>query len=72
MPVVDELTSSHHEDCDGRFRNRAYADDELNQQVTGCCGSSACCNPTSGCHRFMALILMCLIGFGESVWFLVS
>lgn len=64
MPAVDELTSSHHEDIEGRVRNRAYADDELDQQVSGC-GSSACCNPSSGCHRFMALILMCLIGFGE-------
>lgn len=65
MPAIDELTSSHHEDAEGRQRrSRPFADDELDQQVTGC-GGSACCNPSSGCHRFIALILMCLIGFGE-------
>lgn len=37
-------------------------DDELSQ---GGCGTSACCNPSSAMHRFMALILMCLVGFGS-------
>lgn len=43
---------------------RQSDDDELSQRATGC-GASACCNPSSAIHRFMALILMCLVGFGK-------
>lgn len=66
MPVADELTAPiiHSDDEDHARTRRSFADDELDQQLTGC-GASACCNPTSSCHRFIALILMCLIGFGE-------
>lgn len=39
-------------------------DNELDPQPTGC-GASACCNPSSGFHRFLALIFMCLLGFGK-------
>lgn len=39
-------------------------DDELMEELTGC-AATACCNPTSGLHRFIALIFMCLVGFGE-------
>jgi hypothetical protein len=44
-------------------------DDDVNdldfaEEPTGC-GSSALCNPASSLHRFMALIFMCLLGFGE-------
>lgn len=34
-------------------------DNELTEPPTGCC------NPSSGHHRFQALILMCLLGFGN-------
>lgn len=40
------------------------ADDELAEPLTGC-ASTACCNPSSTLHRFIALIFMCLLGFGE-------
>uniref|UniRef100_A0A1I8Q429 Lysosomal dipeptide transporter MFSD1 n=1 Tax=Stomoxys calcitrans TaxID=35570 RepID=A0A1I8Q429_STOCA len=39
-------------------------DNELDPELTGC-GASACCNPSRGFHRFLALIFMCLLGFGS-------
>lgn len=39
-------------------------DNELDPELTGC-GASACCNPASPVHRFIALIFMCLLGFGS-------
>ena len=39
-------------------------EDELSEQLTGC-GASPLCNPTHKCHRFIALMLMCLLGFGS-------
>lgn len=39
-------------------------DDELAEPLTGC-AATACCNPTASLHRFIALIFMCLLGFGE-------
>ncbi|XP_055859252.1 major facilitator superfamily domain-containing protein 1 [Episyrphus balteatus] len=39
-------------------------DNELDPAPTGC-GASMCCNPSSGLHRFIALIFMCLLGFGS-------
>lgn len=69
MPVDDELTTPmlQNDDDERPHRQRSYADDELDRQVTGC-GASVCCNPSSGVHRFMALILMCLVGFGKCIW----
>ena len=43
---------------------RSARDNEMDPQAT-CCGGSACCNPSSGIHRFSALIFMCLLGFGN-------
>lgn len=28
---------------------------------------SACCNPSHSLHRFMALLFMCLLGFGKFI-----
>lgn len=39
-------------------------DNELDEPLTGC-GATACCNPSHGVHRFIALIFMCLLGFGS-------
>lgn len=39
-------------------------DNELDTQ-TDCCSKLAICDPKSRFHRFLALILMCLLGFGE-------
>lgn len=39
-------------------------DNELDTQAD-CCSKLACCDPKSTFHRFLALILMCLLGFGE-------
>lgn len=65
MAVDDELSTPilHHDDND--HHRHVYSDDELNE-VTGC--GASCCNPSSRCHRFLALILMCLVGFGKILW----
>lgn len=63
MGVDDELsTPILHNDEDDHRNRRTYNDDELDASngIGGCC-----CNPSSGCHRFIALILMCLVGFGR-------
>lgn len=39
-------------------------DNELDLQ-SDCFGASAWCDPRSTLHRFLALILMCLLGFGK-------
>lgn len=36
-------------------------DDEENVS----CADVGCCNPQNRCHRFIALIFMCLMGFGK-------
>lgn len=62
MGVDDELSIPilHSDDEVGRNR-RTFNDDELDA-ASGC--GTMCCNPSSTCHRFIALILMCLVGFG--------
>lgn len=63
MAVDDELsTPILHSDGEATNR-RTFRDDELEHGASGCV--ACCCNPTSSCHRFIALILMCLVGFGE-------
>lgn len=59
----DELSRPILQDEDGNG-GRSDSENELEEQLVGC-GASACCNPSSTCHRFMALILMCLVGFGK-------
>ncbi|XP_055371867.1 major facilitator superfamily domain-containing protein 1 [Condylostylus longicornis] len=44
--------------------NYHQTDNELDPELTGC-GATACCNPFSKVHRFIALIFMCLLGFGS-------
>lgn len=39
-------------------------DNELDVQID-CCSRLTLCDPRSKFHRFLALILMCLLGFGE-------
>lgn len=63
MAVDDELsTPMLHSDEEMDRSRRRYTDDELDGAV-GC--GAICCSPTSRCHRFIALILMCLVGFGK-------
>ncbi|XP_069677136.1 lysosomal dipeptide transporter MFSD1-like isoform X1 [Periplaneta americana] len=38
--------------------------DEEGEELTGC-AARACCNPNHALHRFMALLFMCLLGFGS-------
>ncbi|XP_058816315.1 major facilitator superfamily domain-containing protein 1-like [Topomyia yanbarensis] len=64
-PILEQDTDN--EDPPNGLRGRILHqsdDDELRQEQPGC-GSSVCCNPTSALHRFIALILMCLVGFGS-------
>ena len=57
-----QLIDSDEENSHGRRQT----DNELDPEDTRCCVLS-CCNPTSKVHRFIALIFMCLLGFGESL-----
>lgn len=74
MPMDDELSrpmlQSEDEENVHQNGNSSGNDMELTEQLTGC-GASVCCNPSSKCHRFLALILMCLVGFGKCKWFIV-
>uniref|UniRef100_A0A1L8DE70 Lysosomal dipeptide transporter MFSD1 n=2 Tax=Nyssomyia neivai TaxID=330878 RepID=A0A1L8DE70_9DIPT len=45
-------------------RPEGSEDNELDEELTGC-AASPCCNPSHTCHRFIALIFMCLLGFGS-------
>ena len=40
-------------------------DSQISTELTGC-GASALCDPRRMPHRFIALILMCLLGFGST------
>ncbi|XP_055546057.1 major facilitator superfamily domain-containing protein 1-like isoform X2 [Wyeomyia smithii] len=64
-PILQPDTDSEDPPAPGGSILRQSDDDELSQRGLSGCGSSACCNPTSFLHRFMALILMCLVGFGS-------
>lgn len=55
LPIVDREQTN---------RRSIPQDNELDPQPTGC-GASMCCNPTHTVHRFIALIFMCLLGFGS-------
>lgn len=63
MGVDDELSTPilHSDEDEERQIRRTYNDDELD---AGNDIGGFCCNPSSACHRFIALILMCLVGFG--------
>lgn len=65
MGVDDELSTPILHSDDEERNHRTFNDDELNRE-TGC---TACCNPSSGCHRFIAMILMCLVGFGNVLFY---
>jgi hypothetical protein len=43
---------------DNNDEDGGYQDDELEM-------SRMCCNPSKGWYRFVALIFMCLVGFGR-------
>lgn len=58
----DELSRPIMEDTDYQSGNQI--DNELDPELTGC-GATACCNPSHSVHRFIALIFMCLLGFGS-------
>lgn len=62
---VDEMSRPIvEEDDDNYITPSQQIDNELDPELTGCCASS-CCNPSSKVHRFIALIFMCLLGFGS-------
>lgn len=60
-PILRDVSDS--DNYENRRTSVVTTDNEL-QDLTGC-GATACCNPSAGVHRFLALILMCLVGFGE-------
>jgi hypothetical protein len=56
---MDEVDEEFHSELD----NILPASDE-EEELTGC-AAKPCCNPNYSLHRFMALIFMCLLGFGK-------
>lgn len=65
-PVVIDLVCWL-DTMDGEFHNEAeniLPDPEEDLELTGC-AVQPCCNPSHTLHRFMALLLMCLLGFGK-------
>lgn len=68
MGVDDELSTPilHSDEDEERQTRRTFNDDELD---AGNGVGGFCCNPSSTCHRFIALILMCLVGFGKLFYF---
>lgn len=66
MPTDDDLSRplvQNDHDNELQRNDSQSSDDELHEELTGC-GATVCCDPSSKCHRFLALILMCLVGFG--------
>jgi hypothetical protein len=55
QPILNAEAQNDNDDNDLEF-----------EEITGC-GASPLCNPSSSLHRFIALIFMCLLGFGESL-----
>lgn len=57
LPIVDEkqdISTPNRQDPQDKDKDR-----ELDLKTVGCC------NPASRFHRFLALIFMCLLGFGK-------
>lgn len=63
-PILQDMSDT--ENFDTRKTSVPTVDNELQEVLTGC-GATACCNPSATVHRFIALILMCLVGFGEYI-----
>lgn len=61
-PILNETSDA--ENYEPKRPSVPTLDNELQEVLTGC-AATACCNPTSFLHRFIALILMCLVGFGK-------
>lgn len=63
MPTKDESSTPILRDDENDEENsQTFNDDELNTAFEF---GGGCCNPSSTCHRFIALLLICLTGFGE-------
>ena len=68
---VEEGTSSNQNINDAVVKTSSSAasaaedDLEVSIELTGC-GASAFCDPRRMPHRFIALFLMCLLGFGST------
>lgn len=61
-PMLQDMSDA--DNYEHRKTSVPTVDNELQEVLTGC-GATACCNPAATLHRFIALILMCLVGFGE-------
>lgn len=59
LPIVDTASSSGEDEARPVVRRRSTRDTE-----SAVAKDQGCCVPTSKPHRFLALIFMCLLGFG--------
>ncbi|XP_030241384.1 major facilitator superfamily domain-containing protein 1 [Drosophila navojoa] len=60
LPIVDTASSSGEDEAKPVVRRRSTRDTELALPK-----EQGCCAPTSKPHRFLALLFMCLLGFGS-------
>ncbi|XP_032294652.1 lysosomal dipeptide transporter MFSD1 isoform X1 [Drosophila virilis] len=60
LPIVDASSSSGEDEARPVVRRRSTRDTELAVPK-----DAGCCAPTSTPHRFLALVFMCLLGFGS-------
>ncbi|XP_071529580.1 lysosomal dipeptide transporter MFSD1-like isoform X2 [Panulirus ornatus] len=60
-PVEDDGGLGHHQHPNGAEDD---PENEAEVEVHGC-GASACCNPSRGPYRFIALLFMCFLSFGS-------
>lgn len=65
QPIVDVSSSSGDDEAKPVVRRRSTRDTELALPK-----DPGCCDPESTPHRFLALVFMCLLGFGMSLEFL--
>lgn len=61
QPIVDVSSSSGDDEAKPVVRRRSTRDTELALPK-----DPGCCDPDSISHRFLALVFMCLLGFGRS------
>lgn len=62
QPIVDVSSSSGDDEAKPVVRRRSTRDTELALPK-----DPGCCDPESTPHRFLALVFMCLLGFGMSM-----
>jgi len=64
LPSTSGYTSASGDERREHGRDRTFSASEVELELEGCAGS-ACCHPQAFLHRVVALLMMCLLGFGS-------